>query len=93
MIHSFADNKARAIFNSEVPNNFPQDILGTAKRRLTELAAAVSLMDLAHVRGYRLERLKGDLKDFWSIRVNQQWRIVFRWDNGAHDVKIMDYHA
>jgi proteic killer suppression protein len=40
----------------------------------------------------RLEELKGDLKEKYSIRINQQWRIVFRWEDGAHDVEIMDYH-
>ena len=71
----------------------PSDILGVAKRKLDLVNAAHSISDLAVPPGNRLERLKGKLKDLHSIRINDQWRIVFRWIQGnAHDVSIQDYH-
>ena len=61
--------------------------------KLDVLNAAQMLDDLRSPPGNRLERLKGKLKGFYSIRINSQWRIVFRWlENGAHDVQIVDYH-
>ncbi len=58
------------------------------------LDAALSLQDLRSPRGNRLERLQGDLRGLYSIRVNAQWLIVFRWESGsAFDVRIVDYHA
>jgi len=65
-----------------------------AIRKLDLLNAATDLLDLRSPPGNRLEVLKGDLKGFHSIRVNQQWRLVFRWaDNQAHEVQIVDYHT
>ena len=64
-----------------------------AQRRLSYIEAASSLDALRVPPFNRLEKKKGDLKDFYSIRVNSQWRIIFRWeDDGAHDVKFVDYH-
>jgi toxin HigB-1 len=64
-----------------------------AKRKLEAINAAVSLEDLKVPPANRLEKLKGNLKDFNSIRINEQWRVIFRWVNGeAHDVRIADYH-
>ena len=72
---------------------FPRDIVGTTLRKLDMLNAAHSLNDLMVPPGNRLESLKGDLKGCHSIRINDQWRIVFRWEGGnAHDVAITDYH-
>ena len=56
------------------------------------LDAAARVEDLRVPPGNRLERLKGDRQGFWSIRVNDQWRICFRWEDGAHEVEIVDYH-
>ena len=53
---------------------------------------AASLDDLKVVPGYNLEALLGNQKGFWSIRVNEQFRVIFRWDHGASDVRILDYH-
>jgi proteic killer suppression protein len=62
-------------------------------RKLDVLNAAYRLNDLRMPPGNRLEALKGDLEDFFSIRVNDQWRIIFRWEgNNAHDVALVDYH-
>jgi toxin HigB-1 len=56
------------------------------------LDAAERIDDLRSPPGNRLEKLKGDRQGTWSIRINDQWRISFRWDDGAHDVEIVDYH-
>ncbi len=56
------------------------------------LDAAERIDDLRSPPGNRLEKLKGDRQGTWSIRINDQWRICFRWDEGAHDVEIVDYH-
>ena len=64
-----------------------------ARRRLARLHAAVSLRDLAAIGGNRLEALRGDRAGAHSIRINDQWRICFRWrDGNAHDIEIVDYH-
>jgi proteic killer suppression protein len=61
--------------------------------KLDMLEAAAAFLDLRSPPGNRLEALKGDLKGFYSIRVNDRWRIVFRWENNsAHGVRLMDYH-
>ena len=64
-----------------------------AERRLQALDAAPSLTALGAIPGYRLEALRGDRKGQFSIRINDQWRVCFRWEtDGAHDVEIVDYH-
>ena len=69
------------------------DVLSAAKRKLDMIEAAHILADLKAPPGNRLEALKGDWKGFHSIRVNDQWRIVFRWEEGfARDVTLTDYH-
>ena len=63
------------------------------RRKLEAINAAVRLEDLKVPPANRLEKLKGNLKDFYSIRINDQWRVIFRWvDGDAHDVRIVDYH-
>ena len=71
---------------------FPQDVLRIALRKLDVLNSAHRLDDLRSPPGNRLEALKGNLEGFYSIRVNDQWRITFRWDNDIHDVSLIDYH-
>jgi proteic killer suppression protein len=93
MIRSFGDKRTEALFRDEFVRDF-QGIARIAKRKLEAVNAAHRLDDLAIPPSNRLEKLKGDLKDFYSIRVNDQWRIVFKWRNGEpHDVKITDYHS
>ena len=71
----------------------PPEIHSTAVRKLDMLNAAADLRDLRVPPGNRLEALRGDLEGRHSIRVNDQWRIVFRWEAGdAHNVEIVDYH-
>ncbi len=73
---------------------FPPDIIPVALRKLDMLARAHALIDLRAPPGNRLEALKGDREGFYSIRINDQWRIVFIWDgHDASDVSIVDYHA
>lgn len=96
MIASFADTATEALFHGEGGKrvrSLPPEIRGSAVRKLDMLNAAMELRDLRAPPGNRLEALRGDLAGNHSIRVNDQWRIVFRWESGdAHDVKIVDYH-
>ena len=92
MIRSFADRKTRQFFEGRRIRAF-QGFLGQATRRLTVLDSAESLQDLSELRSNRLEVLAGDRVGQYSIRINQQWRICFRWEeDGPHDVEIVDYH-
>ena len=93
MIRSFRDAKTEGIFRRERVKGFSHDVQRAALRKLLILDAAESLSDLRVPPGNRLEKLKGDRKDQYSIRVNDQWRICFKWSDGdAHDVEITDYH-
>jgi toxin HigB-1 len=92
MIRSFGDKRTEALFRDEFVRDF-QGIARIAKRKLEAVNAAHRLDDLAIPPSNRLEKLKGDLRDFYSIRVNDQWRVVFKWHNGEpHEVRITDYH-
>ncbi|MFZ5732876.1 MAG: type II toxin-antitoxin system RelE/ParE family toxin [Pseudomonadota bacterium] len=94
MIRSFKGKIAQAILTERrIPKGFPADLAHIARRKLAQLNAAATLGDLAIPPGNRLEALKGDLRGFHSIRINDQWRIVFRWtDAGPEDAEIIDYH-
>ena len=96
MIASFADRPSEALFHGETGKairRIPSDIRPVAVRKLDLLNAAHELQDLRVPPGNRLEALKGDLRGKHSIRINDQWRIIFRWKDGdAHDVEIDDYH-
>ncbi len=93
MIESFADKRAAAIFAGFEVRGLPRGIQGTARRKLKIIDAAPTLESLRVPPGNRLEPLKGERKGQWSIRVNDQWRICFRWKDGnALDVEIADYH-
>ena len=96
MIRSFGDAATEALFNGDATRasrSLPPKIGSTAVRKLDMLNAASELKDLRVPPGNRLEALKGDLRGMHSIRVNAQWRVLFRWDAGdAHEVKIVDYH-
>lgn len=93
MIRSFGDKATEAVWREVRSRTFPPDILQTAFRKLEMLHAANSLQDLRTPQANRLEALKGKLKGRHSIRINDQWRVCFRWrDGGAEDVEIIDYH-
>ena len=92
MIRSFGDRRTEALFRDEVVRDF-QQIARRAKFKLEAVNAARRLDDLRFPPSNRLERLKGDLKKFHSIRINDQWRVIFVWlDGDADDVRIIDYH-
>jgi proteic killer suppression protein len=93
MIKSFADKRTAAVFEGFEVRGLPRDMQGAARRKLKIIDAAVSIESLRVPPGNRLETLKGDRKGQWSIRVNGQWRICFRWKDGAaFDAEIADYH-
>ena len=92
MIRSFKDSDTEALFHDELVPRF-RSIERPARRKLLYLHRARVLQDLKVPPGNRLEALRGDRKGQHSIRVNDQWRICFRWrEDGVHDVEIVDYH-
>jgi toxin HigB-1 len=92
VIRSFRSQETRLVFERRFSRSF-HSIASTAKRKLDHLHAAVALSDLANVPGNRLEALRGDRQGQHSIRINDQWRICFRWVGGhAEGVEIVDYH-
>lgn len=92
MIQSFADADTEKLFSTEKNRRF-NAIARVALRKLIQMNRAGKLSDLSVPPGNRLEALKGDMSGLHSIRVNQQWRIVFRWtDQGPSEVRIIDYH-
>ena len=92
MIRSFRDRKTERFFGGQVVRDF-QGFADQAARRLTILDSAEALRDLAGLPSNRLESLTGDRAGAYSIRINRQWRICFRWGaDGPYDVEIVDYH-
>jgi len=93
VIKSFANAFAEAAWAGRFIKGVPNDVLRTAARKLAMVDAAVRLEDLRVPPGNRLEALRGDLRGRHSIRVNDQWRVVFTWRDGdAWDVSVVDYH-
>lgn len=96
MIASFGNRLAEDLFHdrsSKEVRRFPAALHRAARRELLYLHDAGALGDLRAPPGNRLEALKGDLAGFHSIRINDQWRVVFRWEGGSvEDVQIIDYH-
>ena len=92
MIRSFRCRETEKIFRRQISRKF-QPVARVAKRKLDHLDSATSLWDLAGLPGNRLEALTGDRSGQHSIRINDQWRLCFRWKDGkAQDVEIVDYH-
>jgi toxin HigB-1 len=92
MIRSFADRETERLFRRERVGRF-RAFERIALRKLRMVDAAADIADLRVPPGNRLEKLKGDRDGQWSIRINDQWRVCFRWDDGdAFDVEIVDYH-
>lgn len=93
MIVSFKDKETEKIWNGIVSKKLPREIQDTARRKLRIINNSIDVSDLRIPPANRLEKLKGNLKEFNSIRINNQWRIIFKWDNGnALEVEIIDYH-
>jgi proteic killer suppression protein len=93
MLASFGDKDTKKIWEGERVKGFSTEIQETARRKLRMLNNSQDLTDLLIPPSNRLEKLKGNFKKFYSIRINNQWRIVFKWNNGnAEKVEIIDYH-
>ena len=95
MIKSFKDKEAEKIFNLKSSRKLPQNIQVRAHRKLLMVNSADRIDDLCNPPSNHLEKLKGDRKDEWSIKINDQWRVCFKFDEttgDASDVIIEDYH-
>jgi proteic killer suppression protein len=96
MIVSFGDKATEALFHGQPGHlfrRFPPTVITAALRKLDTLNAASQLNELRSPPGNRLEPLRGTLEGFYSIRVNDQWRLIFRWEGkDAHAVRLTDYH-
>jgi proteic killer suppression protein len=97
MIVSFGDRATEDLYHNRPTSRarrFPQDIVDLALVKMDMLNGAAAVQDLRSPPGNRLETLRGDLKGFYSIRVNDQWRLVFLWaGNNASEVRLTDYHG
>ncbi len=96
MIRNISSKTAQDIYDgikSRSARKIPVELHTKAQRLLDQINAAVMVETLKAPPGNRLEKLKGELEGFWSVRINDQWRIIFRWEEGdALDVDIVDYH-
>jgi len=93
MILSFGDKDTESIWNGVRVKNLPIDTQNIGRRKLRMLNNSQSIMDLRIPPSNRLEKLSGKLSDFYSIRINDKWRIIFKWNDGqSENVKIVDYH-
>lgn len=93
MIKNFGDKESESIWNGIRSKKLPNEIQDVARRKLRMINNASDLNDLRIPPANRLEKLKGDLQAYFSIRINNQWRIIFKWmNNDAYDITIVDYH-
>lgn len=93
MILSFGSKDTQKIWDGERVKKLPNEIQEIGRRKLRMLNNSQNLVDLQIPPSNKLEKLKGNRKEFYSIRVNDQWRLIFKWHNGnASNVEIIDYH-
>ena len=93
MIKSFADKEADKIWKGIQSRKFPASIQNVARRKLRMINNAQNIIDLRIPPANHLEKLSGNLEGFFSIRINKQWRIIFKWENdNAFEVQVIDYH-
>ena len=93
MITSFGSKETEKIWNGDRVKKLPREIQQIGRRKLRMLNNSQNLIDLKVPPSNKFEKLSGIMSDFYSIRINDQWRIVFKWDDGnSSDVTIMDYH-
>jgi proteic killer suppression protein len=93
MILSFGTKETEKIWSGERVKKMPLEIQETGRRKLRMLNNSVNLADLKVPPSNRLEKLSGNMKDYYSIRINDQWRVIFKWtNNNAFEVEIIDYH-
>jgi proteic killer suppression protein len=93
MIRSFKSKETENVWNGERSGKLPLEVRRIGRRKLRMINNSVDIKDLRIPPANRLEKLTGDLKEHYSIRINDQWRIIFKWSEGhAFDVEIIDYH-
>jgi proteic killer suppression protein len=93
MIRSFKSKETEKVWNGERSNKLPLEIQKVGRRKLRMLNNSIEINDLRIPPSNRLEKLSGNLAEFYSIRINDQWRIIFKWSEGhAFEVQIIDYH-
>ncbi|GEC72842.1 proteic killer suppression protein [Flavobacterium flevense] len=93
MIIDFGNKETEKIWNGVQSRKLPSDIQNVARRKLRMINNAQNINDLRIPPANRLEKLSGNLSEFYSIRINNQWRIIFKWENDtASEVEIIDYH-
>lgn len=93
MIVSFGSKETEKVWRGEFVKGFPREIQDIARRKLRMIHNSININDLRVPPANRLEKLSGKAKDYYSIRINDQWRIIFKWSNGnASVVEIIDYH-
>lgn len=93
MIKAFGDRETEKIWNGILSKKLPIEIQDIARRKLRMLNSAQDVSDLRIPPANKLEKLKGNLQEFYSIRINNKWRIIFKWiGNDAYEVEIVDYH-
>jgi proteic killer suppression protein len=93
MILSFGSKETNKIWDGERVKKIPYEIQNTGRRKLRMLNNSQNINDLQVPPSNKLEKLKGGYKEFYSIRINNQWRIIFKWSDGnAFEVEIIDYH-
>ena len=93
MLKSFGSRETEKIWNGVRSSKIPPEIQKNGRRKLRMINNSIDLNDLRIPPSNRLEKLSGNLKDFYSIRINDQWRIIFNWQAGhAYEVEIIDYH-
>jgi proteic killer suppression protein len=93
MIKSFGDKESEKIWNGIRSNKLPNEIQDVARRKLRMIHNAQDIDDLRIPPANRLEKLKGDLQEHYSIRIKNQWRIIFKWiHHDAYEIRIADYH-
>jgi proteic killer suppression protein len=94
MIKSFGEKESEKIWNGIQSKKLPNEIQDVARRKLRMVNNAQDVNDLRIPPANRLEKLKGDLQEYYSIRINNQWRIIFKWiNNDAYEIRIVDYHS
>ncbi len=93
MILFFGNRETEKVWNGQLSKKLPREIQDVARRKLRMLNNSFTIEDLRIPPSNRLEKLKGELKEFYSIRINNQWRIIFKWDDAnCSEVEIVDYH-
>jgi len=94
MIKSFGSKATETIWNGQFAKGLPNQIQQVARRKLRMISNAQDINDMRVPPANHLEKLRGNLKGYYSIRINAQWRIIFKWLNqDAYEVKIVDYHG